>query len=109
LLELPVERGVWADWVMHIRWSTGSTGRFRAWMSGVLVYDEAGPNMNAGTTAGGHHQKLGMYGSFTGGLVSERILYYDEVRVARGPEGYALVLLETHTRRVFPGPRHLRW
>lgn len=86
----PVAKGKWTDWVMHIRWSPTGTGHFTAWMNGKLVYTEEGQNMNAGTTSGGHYQKLGMYGSFGTG-VTERILFYDEVRVAKGPDGYALV------------------
>ncbi len=86
----PVARGAWTDWVLHVRWSPRSTGHFTAWKDGQVVHQEDGPNMNAGTTSGGHYQKLGMYGTFPG-TITERVLYYDEVRVAKGPDGYALV------------------
>jgi hypothetical protein len=86
----PVDKGVWTDWVMHIRWSPSTTGHFTAWMNGTQIHTEDGQNMNAGTTTGEHYQKLGMYGSFSG-PVTERTLYYDEVRVAKGLDGYALV------------------
>lgn len=91
LLLTPVERGVWTDWVMHVRWSPGETGRVVAWKDGELVLDEAGPNMHPDVEGGGHYQKLGMYGAFSGGAVDERVLFYDEVRVAVGPDGHALV------------------
>lgn len=85
-----VEKGEWTDFVLNVRWSVGATGHFTTWRNGEMVYTEAGPNMNAGTTTGEHYQKMGMYGTFSG-PVTERVLYYDEVRVARGPGGYALV------------------
>jgi hypothetical protein len=85
-----VKRAVWTDWVMHIRWSPSSTGHFTAWMNGELVYSEDAANMHAETGSAAHYQKLGMYGSFVGS-VTERVLYYDEVRVAKGPDGFALV------------------
>jgi hypothetical protein len=86
----PVEKGVWTDWVMHIRWSPGDAGTFTAWKNGTKEYDEVAQNMATGTSDGGQYQKFGLYGSF-GGRVSERTFYYDEVRVAKGPDAYLLV------------------
>jgi hypothetical protein len=90
LWSAPVERGVWTDFVLHVRWSPTTTGRLETFHQGKLVYAETGRNMDPGTTSGGHYQKLGLYGSF-GGAVKERTLYYDEVRVAKGAGGYAAV------------------
>jgi hypothetical protein len=85
----PARRGVWTDFVMHLRWSPGSDGLVEVWKDGVKWYAAAGANMAAGTTLP-PYQKFGMYGSFTG-AVSERVLYYDSLKVATGPSAYALV------------------
>lgn len=85
-----VTRGEWVDWVWHVRWSTGATGEFRAWKNGAPVYSQTGQNLVDGTPNALHYQKFGLYGSFDGD-VTERTLYYDELRVARGADGYDLV------------------
>ena len=90
LWRAPFATGAWTDWVMHVRWSPGDAGEVRVWQGRELVYADAGPNMHPDTTAGGHYQKFGMYGTF-GGAVDERTLYYDELRVAVGPSAFALV------------------
>jgi hypothetical protein len=85
-----VTRGVWTDWVMHIRWSTGATGRFETWQNGASVYSETGQNLATGTTTSGHYEKFGLYGTLVA-PITERVLYYDEIRVATGPDAYGLV------------------
>ena len=85
-----VARGVWTDWVMHVRWSTGDNGAFTVWQNGIEVYSDTGPNLAAGTSEGNHYQKFGLYGVF-GDIVDELVCYYDEVKVATGPDAYFLV------------------
>jgi hypothetical protein len=90
LWEGAAARGRWTDWVLHVRWSPAANGRLEVWRDGEQLLDETAANMHPGTSAGGHYQKFGMYGEFDGDL-TERVLYYDELRVAVGPAGYALV------------------
>jgi hypothetical protein len=44
-LEGPVQRGTWATWVIHAKWSPGPDGVLRIWKDGTLVADRKGPNV----------------------------------------------------------------
>jgi hypothetical protein len=55
-----------------------------------MVHTETGQNLADGATTGDHYQKFGMYGVFNG-AVTQRALYDDELRVAKGPDAYLLV------------------
>ena len=48
----PLEKGVWHDWILHVRWSYDSDGFVEAWLDGEQVIDYAGPvgNTFAGIT-----------------------------------------------------------
>lgn len=43
-LEETVQRGQWAAWVVHVRWSSGADGWVQVWKDGQLVWDVKGPN-----------------------------------------------------------------
>lgn len=85
----PHETGKWTDWVFHVKWSPRSDGLLQVWKNGSKVVDKAGPiGFNDAT---GPFFKMGIYKGWRNrdtpaGLVSERVLYHDELRIV-GPGG----------------------
>ncbi|MFO7278088.1 MAG: polysaccharide lyase [Pseudomonadota bacterium] len=81
--------GKWTDWVFRVKWSHKSDGLLQVWKDGQLVIDHKGPvGFN---DRNGPYLKLGIYKGWKdrtnpAGVVSERVLYHDEVRIA-GPGG----------------------
>jgi hypothetical protein len=81
--------GRWTDWVFRVKWSHKSDGLLQVWKDGQLVIDHKGPvGFN---DRNGPYLKLGIYKGWKdrtnpAGVVSERVLYHDEVRIA-GPGG----------------------
>ncbi|MGH8204414.1 MAG: heparin lyase I family protein, partial [Steroidobacteraceae bacterium] len=86
-----IARGKWSDWVMEYRpdWrsrAAGGTGVTRIWCNGTNVINYLGPNCVNNTQ--GPYIKFGCYKSRwknagTQDNVSERLYYFDEVRVSR--------------------------
>jgi hypothetical protein len=85
------ETGKWTDWVFHVKWSPFADGILEVWKDGVQVIDKQGP-----IGFNDEHApffKMGLYKGWTNpdrktpaGVVSERTLYHDEIRMA-GPGG----------------------
>ncbi len=78
-------RGVWTDWVVHVKWSYGRDGFLEIWKDGKKVIDRKGPN--AFNDAKGPYFKMGLYKGWKNpdtpcDVVSKRILYHDEFRMA---------------------------
>ncbi|OWY64767.1 hypothetical protein B7486_45510 [cyanobacterium TDX16] len=78
------QTGKWTDFVFHVKWSSNSNGRLKVWQDGKLVVRRNGPNNY--NDARGPYLKIGIYkGDWKNypdkSTVSERELYYDEVRV----------------------------
>lgn len=85
-------RGVWTDWVFHVRWSAADDGLTRVWRDGQLVATRKGPNTY--NDAVGPILKIGIYKApwnkpEAKSAVSSRLLYFDEVRVGTAAAGYA--------------------
>ncbi|HEY9199178.1 MAG TPA: polysaccharide lyase [Gammaproteobacteria bacterium] len=81
--------GKWTDWVFRIKWSPYQDGIIQVWKDGQKVIDKAGPI--GYNDAIGPYFKMGLYKDWKDrvnptGVVSERILYHDELRIA-GPNG----------------------
>ncbi|MGE5295361.1 MAG: polysaccharide lyase [Solirubrobacterales bacterium] len=79
------ERGVWTDWVVHVKWSYESDGLLQIWKDGKPVVDQNGPN--AYNDATGPFFKMGLYKGWgdpkkPGDAVIRRVLYHDEFRMA---------------------------
>lgn len=88
----PYRRGVWTDWVFHVRWSAGDDGVTRVWKNGKPVATRKGPNTY--NDAVGPILKIGIYKApwnkpEAKSAVSSRLLYFDEVRVGTAAVGYA--------------------
>ncbi len=95
----PYRKGVWTDWVVHVKWSYGRDGFLRVWKDGVEVVDQNGPN--AFNDERGPYFKMGLYKGWADAdrpsdAVSRRILYHDEFRMGGAEAGYD---------DVAPGPR----
>lgn len=79
------ETNKWTDWVFHIKWVPDSTGILQVWKDGKLVIDKRGPiGFNDAEVP---YFKFGLYKGWRdrqnpAGVVSERVLYHDEIRVA---------------------------
>ncbi|MCK4291563.1 MAG: polysaccharide lyase [Planctomycetes bacterium] len=82
-------RGVWTDWVVHVRWSYGPDGLLEVWKDGKKVVEQNGPN--AFNDKKGPYFKMGLYKGWkdpkrSSDVVSRRVLYHDEFRMA-GADG----------------------
>lgn len=80
----PYQTGKWTDFVFHVKWSSRSDGRFEVWQDGKLVVSRNGPNYY--NDKRGPYLKIGIYkGDWKNhpenSTVTERTLYYDEVRI----------------------------
>jgi hypothetical protein len=83
----PVLSNQWVDFVIHIRWATDTTGLLQVWMNGNQVINKS----NVKTAALASYFKLGInkFGWGTqASAVTQRILYFDEVRVGNASATY---------------------
>ena len=97
----PQSTDKWTDWVFRIKWAYDDSGILQIWKNGVLVATRNGGNTY--NDIKGPWFKMGIYKSLWNARkfdldspITERTLYHDELRVARGSDGYNLVA---------PGPR----
>jgi hypothetical protein len=86
--------GQWTDWVVHVTWSSGSTGSVEVWKNGQLVYDVNGKNKDADDP--GVYMKFGIYkwdwnSNPTRSVVDSRVLFHDALRIADHTGSYASV------------------
>ncbi len=105
---LPVERGVWTDWVVHHKrsWINGQ-GLTQVWKNGELVVSSTLP---WAINYVGLNKGLGNI-SFTNGIywgtANRNVkynLYFDNMRVAKGANGYSLVDPSNGSRGVVTTP-----
>jgi hypothetical protein len=85
------QRGIWTDWVIHVKWSYGSDGILEVWKNGEKVIDQNGPN--AFNDQRGPFFKMGLYKGWRdpnrpSDAVSARVLYHDEFRMGAAEAGY---------------------
>jgi Polysaccharide lyase len=85
--------GQWTDWVVHVTWSSGSTGSVEVWKDGQLVYDVNGKNKDADDP--GVYMKFGIYKwdwkSNPTRPVDNRVLFHDALRIADHTGSYGSV------------------
>ncbi|MBN1508228.1 MAG: polysaccharide lyase [Sedimentisphaerales bacterium] len=87
----PYQKGVWTDWVVHVKWSYRQDGLLQVWKDGVKVIDQDGPN--AFNDKDGPFFKMGLYKGWSdpnrrSDKVSKRVLYHDEFRMGGSEAGY---------------------
>lgn len=84
LAKIPLVKGRWVDWVVHVRWSAEKKGFWTVWKDGVEVVKET-DIITQYPEALGPYAKFGQYHSVSK-EVPQNVVYFDEYRVA-GPEG----------------------
>lgn len=83
----PVVSNQWVDFVIHIRWATDTTGLLQVWMNGIRVINR----INVKTAATTSYFKLGInkFGWLTQpSTVTQRVFYFDEVRIGNANATY---------------------
>ncbi len=82
-----IPKNKWIDWVIHIKFSHTNTGILEVWKDGVKVIERI--NMpNAYNDDAYPYFKFGVYKWKWGTATSQRIIYYDEVRVGNANSSY---------------------
>lgn len=78
-----VETKKWVKIVMHVKWTTGTTGIIQVWKDGKLVVNKSGvrTNSNGGSYFKGFLNKWSWQaGSLTSAISTPRIFYIDDFR-----------------------------
>jgi rhamnogalacturonyl hydrolase YesR len=87
----PLERGVWTDWVFHLKWSYQSGGLLEAWKNGVKIVNPSGPNTY--NDQSGNYFKVGLYhpdvALDTNPVTPLKVLFQDEVKIGDHSATYA--------------------
>ncbi len=77
----------WIDWVVHIKYSHTNTGILEVWMNGEKVIDRQ--NMpNSYNDDAYPYFKFGVYKWNWGSDSSQKVIYYDEVRIGTENSSY---------------------
>ena len=98
----PVISNQWVDFVIHIRWATDTTGLLQVWMNGNPVINRTSVRTAAVTA----FLKLGInkFGwSTQTSAVTQRVLYFDEVRKGNSSATYNDVAPSSPKRDYFRG------
>jgi hypothetical protein len=83
----PIPKNEWIDWVVHIKYSHINTGILEVWMNGKKVIDRQNmPNSYYDDTY--PYFKFGVYKWNWGYTSSQKVIYYDEVRVGNENSSY---------------------
>lgn len=85
----PIVSDSWVSWILHVKWADDNTGVLQLWKDEKLVIDR---HHVITSTEPGAYFKLGInkFGWGTdSSSVSERVLYFDEVRIGNAHAGYA--------------------
>jgi len=90
----PYPKGVWTDFVFHVKWSYKSDGLLEVWKNGKLVVKKTGPNTY--NDAVGPYFKMGIYKfdwkyNPRKSNTTQRVIYFDRVRVGGAGSSYAQV------------------
>lgn len=89
LARLPLVKGRWTDWVVHVRWSAERTGFWTIWQNGREVVNER-DIITHYPEALGPYAKFGQYHSVDA-LVPVNSVFFDEYRVAGAGGSYERV------------------
>lgn len=103
----PYKTGVWTDFVFHIKWSHKSDGLLEVWKDDKRVVRKTGPNTY--NDERGPYFKIGIYkfdwkkNSFKSNT-TQRVIYFDEVRVGDANSSYKDVDPQTVAPRAASQP-----
>ena len=94
----PFPMNEWQDYVVNFKLSTNGQGFWKIWKNGDLIYSKSGlTNVNHRDSCGNSipndkRQHNGAHvGIYSSGIAFYRRIFYDEVRIAEGSDGYDLV------------------
>ncbi len=83
----PVISDQWIDFVIHVRWATDTTGLLQVWMNGNQLINRS--NIKTATVVSFFKLGINKFGWGTQtSAVTQRILYFDEVRVGNASSTY---------------------
>ncbi|MEA5497926.1 polysaccharide lyase [Limnoraphis robusta] len=90
------DRGRWVDWVFHIKWSFNADGFVQIWKNDQKIVEDQGANC--------YNDKKGPYFRFgiykwpwrideiqAPSVVTQRVVYFDEIRIGNKEANYQLV------------------
>jgi hypothetical protein len=85
------KRGVWTDWVFHIKWSHEADGIIEVWKDGTRIVNKRGPNTYNDLLD--PYLKIGSYkytwkGNIVPSTANKRVIYFDEVRIGNASASY---------------------
>ncbi len=106
----PIEKGKWTDWVFHVKWSFQADGLLEIWKDGKLVVQRRGPNTF--NDPYGPYMKIGIYkfgwkNPDKPSNATERVLYYDEIRIGDVSASYWDVAPKARARLQSPAGLNL--
>jgi hypothetical protein len=85
----------WTDWVIHFIRDWNGSGKLEIWKDGVQIVSQAkirlGKNYVALGNSGAVKAKCGIYWGSDSRNNTDYTLYFDNLSIAEGPDGYALV------------------
>jgi len=82
-----IPKNKWIDWVVHIKYSHTNTGLLEVWKDGEKVINRQNmPNTYNDTAY--PYLKFGVYKWEWGPVFSQRVIYYDEVRIGNENSNY---------------------
>ena len=82
-----IPKNKWIDWVVHIKYSHTNTGILEVWMDGVKVIDRKNlPNCYNDEKY--PYFKFGVYKWEWGKVATQRVIFYDEVKIGDGNSSY---------------------
>lgn len=101
----PYQKGVWTDYVVHIKWTHKPDGFIQVYKNGKLVVDKKNVPTNRNDKAGVLGPGIGIYKpqGFTRS-VKERVIVYDEVRIGGPNSSYQDVSPGGGGSKPDPGP-----
>ena len=96
LAKIPLVKGKWTDWVVHVRWSSKKDGYRVIWSDGIEIVNEQ-KVITQYPEQLGPYAKFGQYHSV--GEAPQNIVYFDEYRVADDGDNYDLVAPPSNGRK----------
>jgi hypothetical protein len=102
-------RGVWTNFVVHAKWSTGSNGLLQVWMNGKLLVGKTGPNTFNNIVQ--ETVKWGVYQPWWIGHApaagEQIVVLHDNIKVGDANSSYAEVASQTQLPVQISAPTNL--
>lgn len=91
----PIISNAWFEVVIHVKWTTTTTGGIDMWVNGVKKVNKINANIKT-NSPGGSYLKIGMNkfnwadsgGALDPSLITQRIFYIDDIRIGNASATY---------------------